>query len=165
MKRLIPFIALFILAIMTTSCEKERNETFNFTEFPDYFVKNSHQIDNHEEFLILSDTSDFNSVFHHPSTTMDNQIWINPGDFINKVAFGIIKEFNNVCKCPDLTIQSIELIDKKIVFKYTLTGIENTGNIGCDMLCRPNILVMIDRDSFTSIDFYENDNLIKTIYR
>ena len=162
MKKLIPLIAFFAIAIVIMSCKKDKKETFNYTEYPDYFVINSHQIDNHEEFLIINDPSVLNSVFH-PAVTMDNQVLISPNDFKKKFAIGITKEFNNVCNCPVMTIKSIELIDKTIKYKYTLTGFETTGDISCDMICRPNLLIMVESDYFTSIEFYENDNIIKTI--
>jgi len=162
MHRRILFIASFAIISTAMSCENDKNTAFDYTEYPDYFVVNSYQVENHEEFLIIQDTSAFNCIFH-PAATMDDQIWISPDDFNNKVAIGIIKEFNSVCECPELAVKSIELLDKTIVYQYTLTGIENTGDITCDMRCRPNLLILVDRNSFTSVDFYENDTLIKTL--
>ncbi len=164
MQKWILFITSLATAIVAMSCENDKNTAFDYTEYPDYFVLNSYQVENHEDFLIIQDTSAFNFVFH-PAATMDDQIWISPDDFNNKVAIGIIREFNSVCECPELTIKSIELLDKTIVYQYTLTRVENTGDIACDMRCRPNLLILVDRNSFASVDFYENDTLIKTLDR
>lgn len=164
MKNLTYLIALLSVVFMSASCEKVEEGDFTYTEYPHYFVSYQDDISDQGEFFVLTNETEFLSVFH-PAATMDNQVWIDTNDFKNKVAIGIIKEFNNVCQCPELSIQSIELLNKKIVYKYSLTGVDNTGNISCDMMCRPNLLVMVDSDSFTSIEFYENDVLIKTIDR
>jgi len=156
---LLSIVAVFILI---GGCEKDNSVDFTYTEYPDYFVSYQGNTDNQGEFFIFNDTSELNSIFH-PAATMDDNIWIKSDDFKNKIAIGIIKEFNNVCNCPNLTITSIEYVDNKVVFKYNLAGFDNTENISCDMICRPNLLVMIDSVTFTSIEFYENDILVRTI--
>lgn len=160
--RLILFTVSYAFAMHTANCQNDKPSVSNFKEYPDYFVMNSYTIENSQEFMILNDSASFDQVFH-PAAVMKKQVWMEPSAFKDKVAIGIIREFNNVCSCPEMKITSIELVNKTIVYRYNITGNINTGDLNCNMSCRPNLLVMVDRNSFTSIDFYENDKLVKRL--
>ncbi|WP_372935036.1 hypothetical protein [Mariniphaga sediminis] len=161
MRRLTNFLLSITMVAFVISCEKEENQILDYTNYPDYLILDSYQIENQENFILLHNMTEFSETYDTTST-MNHQLLIGQGDFENKVAFAVIKKFNHVCNCPDMTIDSINLIDKTLVFKYNLTGIENIGDVGCDMICKPNLLILLHRDSFNSIEIYEN-NVLKKI--
>ena len=62
-----------------------------------------------------------------------------------------------------LRIEAINLKSNKLIINYNLPEYNSDNLHLCEVICRPYLLIMIKKENFTSIDFYENGILVKSI--
>lgn len=156
---------ILLLAIIL-ACQKEKeavNDTkLTYTEYKSYSIKNP-QLIAQEDFLIINDSATFNSIFDLSIVT-DNKI--SSDIFKTKVVISVIKEFKDVCSCPTIDLDTLFVKDEKVIFKYSIADLDNSSDsIICTGICYKNIIISINAEAFSSIDFYENDMLKKTLYK
>ena len=156
-----PFLFIIINILIILSCDKNEDEEISYISYEDYFVKTLYQTNANGTYLILNDTSDLNSVFTQ-ITSIENPNWIKPDDFNSKIGIAITKDLPT-CTCPEMLINHIYLKDQKIDFNYILPEYDSDNIHLCDVICRLLLLVMVKRDLFTSIDFYENGHKVLSI--
>jgi hypothetical protein len=160
MKNWSKYLILINFVGILAGCEHENDGTLPYEQYTDYYVSWQGDIESQGAFFVFEDSTALQAVFH-PAAINEKQNWIYAADFSDKLAIGIVKEFNGVCTCPNLDVASIKIVGSTLLFAYTLSGVET--NAACDMVCIPNLLVMVDRVPFTTIEFYENGSLVKTI--
>ena len=153
--------ALIFLMTLISSCDKENEIDISYNSYQDYSVRMFYETDEHGTFSLLNDTSDLNTVFTQKSVD-DNSNLINSDDFTNKIEIAITKDLPT-CSCPDMSIEAINLKSNKLIINYNLPEYNSDNLHLCEVICRPYLLIMIKKENFTSIDFYENGILVKSI--
>lgn len=146
---------------LIAACDKENELIISYQLYQEYSVQLSYQTDEQGTYLLLNDTSELNTVFIHPSGD-ENSNFIRPDDFTNKIAIAITKNLPT-CSCPDMAIESIYLKNNRLIIKYNLPEYTPDYLHLCDAICRPYLLIMIDKQTFISVDFYENGAFVKSI--
>jgi hypothetical protein len=146
-----------IVTIWIGCSNKDQNTEIPFTRYGGYFVKNTFPVDSIGNFLILNDTASFYVVFGmadiHDSTTEH----LNSSYFNDQFVIAVIKK-NFDLNGYSLEIKKISRNDETIRVDYTYDFEKYLG-----YSVRVPSIVMIKKQSWDKVIFYENDKFIKQI--
>ena len=105
----------------------------------------------------------FNQVFGKLNVNEPTE-WIEQSDFEEKIGIVVTKDLLT-CDCIDLKINSLRKENDEFILNYTQPEYSSEGIEYCDIICRPYILILVERNSFSTIDFVENNNVIKSLVK
>jgi len=156
----------FIVAlVLMISCEKDKDSDKNlsYQEYNDLTVSDAYEVVNGETYVVIDNANSLNAILK-TKDHVDNPQVISESDFKDNIAIAIVKQYNNVCGV-NMNIDTVLFSNDKIQIFY-----DNEVNFGdaadgitCSMFARPTLVILTNKKEYSSIDFYENDNLIESI--
>ncbi len=154
MKSIIKIVCV-LLAFFSFGCKTSKTD-IPFTSYNHYFVKNTFDIDKDGNYLQIRNLESFNAIFGS-ATTMQKQTWIQPDDFKGQMAIAVIKDFQNNLYTLNIVKVTKEGADLRVDYEFLLKEKDLTyASTGSS-------LVLIEKQSYNSIMFYENGKFVKQL--
>ncbi len=155
----------FVVALFAISCQKQSDSDTipHYQEFGDLTVSDTYQVEDGAAYLVIDNINTLNSILKQKEYVQNPKL-IADADFNDNIAIAVVKQYNNVCSAR-MSMDTLLFSGDRIQVFYTLDV--NFGDIANKIVCntfeQPTFVVLTNKKDYLTIDFFENNKLIKTI--
>lgn len=148
---------LFILLSLLIPAISGYCEQLDFKEYSDYFVKNTFKPQKPVDFQIIRTDKEFSKIYKAvPPVTGKKLRYISKDEFSRNFMVSILKQGNNFW---EMSVKRAVIKGKELSIYYTADCTRKKMSWVANCF----VLVSIEKASFNTVKFYENNKLIKTL--
>ncbi len=154
-----------VVLLLLTSCEENNSIEieYSYKWCKDYVLKSSYKVEGGTSFEVINNLDTLSNIVS-ATENINNHDIITQNDLKNNIALVVIKQFNSICSFT-MNVDTIIFNNDTTKFYYTLnTNFGSDGNV-CNRFAQPILLILSNKVDYSSVEFYENNNLIKKVSR